>query len=62
MAVKWFTEFIRLFQPEESQRFIDVKYSHLTAFRSTNYKSHASAKALVWAVIPIVVGLFIGQL
>jgi hypothetical protein len=62
MAVKWLTEFLLLFQPEESSRFPDVKYSPMTPFRSEDEKPRVSAKARVWTVISIVVGLFIGQL
>jgi len=62
MAVKWLTEFLLLFQPEEFPRSPDVKYSPMTPFRSENEKSRVSAEELVWTVISIVVGLFIGQL
>lgn len=62
MAVKWLTEFILLFQPEESPRFRDEKYAYLTGFRPVNDKSPVSVKALIWTVFAIVAGLAIGQL
>ncbi len=59
---KWITHLILLFQPENSYRLVDEKYSSAAAFGFANEKPVVSIKALIWTVISILAGLALGQL
>ena len=62
MTTTWISKITLLFRPEESNLFPAKKYAQENAFQSMNAKSSLSVKALVWAVISVMIGLLIGQL
>ena len=60
MAIKWITELILFFQPEDSCRLTNEKNQPRPVFRSVIEKPTVSAKALFWLLISILTGLAIG--
>ena len=64
MAATWFTNFVRLFRPEDSSGLSEEKCIHISVFRTVddNKVAPGPLKAVVWIIISILVGMGIGHL